>query len=157
MTTKQPPQPYSVDYQLKCQFSANDAEELGRKVQDSPYLVYLLECELLPRQMTQYDKKSEFAKRMLGEVPSWLYPAYKSDTVLYIGSTRDLSRRLKAHMVGSWNEDDGADKPSQLTAISAIRRLRIIATAESREKVESIEESVADAREDNNGVFVYQA
>jgi len=139
---------------------STDAVQLGERMQgDSEYVVYFVECELLGGSLLR-DVKSK-ALHMLpsvSEAPDWVYHAWKSDRIYYIGQTSNFGTRLDAHCNNVRCGSNSAHEPSMLTAISDVIDAGIITCVDERCTAEKLEESAAKkwSTEDHRR-FVYYA
>jgi predicted GIY-YIG superfamily endonuclease len=139
---------------------STDAVQLGEKMQgDSEYVVYFTECEILGGSLLR-DVKSKAVHMLpsVSEAPDWVYHAWKSDRVYYIGQTSNFGNRLDAHCNNVRCGSNSAHEPSMLTAISDVIGAGIIRRVDDRCTAEKLEEYAAKkwSTEDHRR-FVYYA
>lgn len=112
-----------------------------------PNAVYILNC-ITDATVEPHEAR---AKSKLGHVPSWVYAAYHSDKLCYVGATSDIVNRIKAH------SDDGTDA-AVFTSIFPPSELSNVYWFEKYSKAARREKQLARSiKADNPSWFVWQA
>jgi hypothetical protein len=156
------PSPRSVEpakhRRIPKRVSSHDAKEIGKQLQaGSKYIVYFVKCELLGHSYEDLKREAEKFLPHRDEPPSWLYPAYKANSVYYVGQTATLGTRIAAHACYLHTGEDAPDNPSELTAVSVPKSVGVIARVGDRETAKSIESEQANKWRGRKGRFVYYA
>lgn len=128
--------------------------EIGEDLQDTyNHAVYVLLCSIRGESLRDAEMN---AKERLNEIPGWIHPAFAAGEVFYVGQSANLGQRLKTHAVGRMRE---RIPPAQITRISKILAVGLIAGTSNKEAAEEIEELYAEnfktVTEDDESVFVY--
>jgi len=130
----------------------------GEKLQgSSQFVVYCIQCELYGDELS--DAKTQATEFISGidEAPDWIYHAWESDFVYYVGQTRDFGRRLEAHAVKLHIQDADLN-PSRLCATSWVIGAGIIKRVETRTEAEVYEKLIAEhLSTSEHDKFIYQA
>lgn len=122
---------------------------IEEKLSDYPTApcVYVLRCRSFGRDQT-YD----IARDEVGEIPSWLDKALDADDRVYVGSTTNITRRMKTH----WQNGNVEDYTTWFTSIFPAHSLIEVEYCDTVDEAREREGEKARELRRVNSFFVYQ-